>query len=123
MIIARGKFSYYIFLPHFVLQKSIIGSLPLSRHKQKKDTEDNEPSQGIGIVFIEFLYFKPITLGSSKTGTGTEHNTTDMEVITTDIEVNTTDIEVNTTDIEANTTGNETESDGETGNSRTGVDN
>ena len=31
----RETFSYYIFVPHFVLQKSIIGSLPLSRREQK----------------------------------------------------------------------------------------
>ena len=41
LIIARGNlrrtFSYYIFVPHFVLQKSIIGSLPLSRREQKHD--------------------------------------------------------------------------------------
>ena len=41
LIIARGNlratFSYYIFVPHFVLQKSIIGSLPLSRRKQKEE--------------------------------------------------------------------------------------
>ena len=30
----RGTLSYYIFVPHFVLQKSIIGSLPLSRREQ-----------------------------------------------------------------------------------------
>ena len=39
LIIARGNLretlSYYIFVPHFVLQKSIIGSLPLSRREQK----------------------------------------------------------------------------------------
>ena len=35
LIIARGKFSYYIFIPHFIIQKSIIGSLPLSRREQK----------------------------------------------------------------------------------------
>ena len=35
LIIARGKFSYYIFVPHFVLQKSIIGLLPLSRREQQ----------------------------------------------------------------------------------------
>ena len=30
----RGTFSYYIFVPHFVLQKSIIGSLPLKWEKR-----------------------------------------------------------------------------------------
>ena len=39
LILARGNlretFSYYIFVPHFVRQKSIIGSLPLSHREQK----------------------------------------------------------------------------------------
>ena len=54
LIIACGKFffsvelalsrtfSYYISVPHFVLQKSIIGSLPLSRREQKYTEYQNK---------------------------------------------------------------------------------